>query len=141
MDYAHYNALSEADWLAVKQERLMLDMPLTINWDHMDARLLERFFARRPQRAHNLYRYVPVPLDSCRFPPSTSGLLLQLYLQSHADMPNASSCRWDSHAVPCSLSGLHSSWQRQLHIHWVPGRCLESVPQPCTSSTLLQPLV
>lgn len=64
MDYAHYSALSEADWLAVKQERLMLDMPLTINWDHMDARLLERFFSRRPQRSHNLYRYVPVPCEA-----------------------------------------------------------------------------
>lgn len=57
MDFAHYSALSEADWLAVKQERLMLDMPLTINWDHMDARLLQRFFKRRPQRMENLYRH------------------------------------------------------------------------------------
>ena len=61
MDFAHYSALSEADWLAVKQERLMLDMPLTINWDHMDARLLQRFFKRRPQRSENLYRYEPFP--------------------------------------------------------------------------------
>eukprot|EP00892_Ulva_mutabilis_P010153 jgi/Ulvmu1/750/UM010_0124.1 len=57
MDYAHYTALSEADWLAIKQERLMLDMPLTINWDHMDTRLLERFFKRRPQRLQSLYRH------------------------------------------------------------------------------------
>lgn len=67
MDYAHYSALSEADWLAVKQERLMLDMPLTINWEHMDARLLERFFDRRPQRAQNLFRCVictPMPITT-----------------------------------------------------------------------------
>lgn len=81
MDYAHYSALSEADWLAVKQERLMLDMPLTINWDHMDARLLDRFFTRRPQRLQSLYRCATVSDagETSRHREATSScILLQL---------------------------------------------------------------
>jgi hypothetical protein len=33
----------------------MLDMPLKINWDHMDNKLLSRFFQRFPERKAGLY--------------------------------------------------------------------------------------
>lgn len=56
MEYAHYSALSEADWLAAKQERLMLDMPIKINWDHCDPRLFSRFYNRFPDRTEGLYK-------------------------------------------------------------------------------------
>jgi hypothetical protein len=56
MDAAHYSCLSEVEWLAVKQERLLLDMPLRINWDHMETRLLARFFSRNPMRSEGLFR-------------------------------------------------------------------------------------
>ena len=57
MEYAHYSALSEADWLAVNQERLMLDMPIQINWEHCDPRLFSRFYNRYPERTEGLYKY------------------------------------------------------------------------------------
>lgn len=56
MEYAHYSALSEADWLAVNQERLMLDMPIKINWEHCDPRLFSRFYNRNPERTEGLYK-------------------------------------------------------------------------------------
>jgi hypothetical protein len=56
MDAAHYSCLSEVEWLAVKQERLLLDMPLRMNWDHMETRLLARFFSRNTMRSEGLFR-------------------------------------------------------------------------------------
>jgi hypothetical protein len=64
MTIAHYKCLSTADWLAVKQERLMLDMPLSITWPHMDDRMLNRFFARHPDKLTGLYKHAPAPLGT-----------------------------------------------------------------------------
>jgi hypothetical protein len=55
MDTAHYKCMTQSDWLAVKQERLMLDMPLKIGWENLDNRLVSRFFERHPERRGYLY--------------------------------------------------------------------------------------
>ena len=65
MDIAHYKCLSEADWLAVQQERLMLDMPIKMNWDALDNRMLTTFFRRYPDRKRSLYECVPLPPRCC----------------------------------------------------------------------------
>lgn len=57
MDIAHYDCLTQHDWNAALQERFMLDMPIRINWDHMDDRMLTRFFKRHPDLAHSLYEH------------------------------------------------------------------------------------
>ena len=59
MDIAHYKCCTEADWLAIKQERLMLDMPLQVGWDNLDDNMLTRFFERHPDKGSNLYRCCP----------------------------------------------------------------------------------
>jgi hypothetical protein len=61
MDIAHYKCMTMADWVAVRQERLMVDMPLKINWDNLDSKLLTSFFERYPERKAGLYEYAPSP--------------------------------------------------------------------------------
>ena len=59
MDTAHYKCMTQADWVAVQQERLMLDMPLDVHWDSLDSRMLSRFFERHPGRKPGLYQCAP----------------------------------------------------------------------------------
>ena len=55
MDITHYHCLTERDWIAAKSERFLLDMPIKVNWDYMDPRLLSRFFDRFPRRKTDLH--------------------------------------------------------------------------------------
>lgn len=56
MTLAHFKPMTKAGWLAVKQERLMLDMPLGISWENMDNRMLSRFFERHSTKRDGLFQ-------------------------------------------------------------------------------------
>ena len=62
MDLAHYKCMSQADWLAVKQERLMLDMPLAVEWHKMDSKMLHSFFERHPEAKQGLFQYACISI-------------------------------------------------------------------------------